>query len=142
MADSRAHLYWSLHRLAETGQHVLGLDSITMLFLTGLAHLGLALALWAFPSLESDRRLKITWLIGQLAGATGMLAIPGLRGGSLFWFSTVPNTLFFVSIASYVVLYRHFFRMPMGWLWWPVSVLVLMQLGQRHGLSDADERTC
>lgn len=118
-------------------QRVLGLDSITMLFLTGLAHLGLASALWAFPSLESDRRLKITWLIGQLAGAAGLLAIPGLRGGSLFWFSTVPNTLFFVSIVSYVVLYRHFFRMPMGWLWWPASLLVLMQLGLRSlGLPD------
>lgn len=108
-----------------------------MLFLTGLAHLGLALALWAFPSLESDKRLKPCWLIGQLAGATGMLAIPGLRGGSLFWFSTIPNTLFFVSIVSYLVLYRHFFRMPMGWLWWPAGLLIAVQLLLRSlGLPD------
>lgn len=108
-----------------------------MLVLTGLAHLGLAFALWAFPPLEPDRRLNYYWLIGQLAGGIGMLMLLGLRSGSLFWFSSVPNTLVFLSMSSYLVLFRRFFQRPMGLLWWPLAFLVLIQLGLRSfGLPD------
>lgn len=108
-----------------------------MLFLTGLLHLGLALALWAFRPMELDRRLTYFWLVGQLAGAIGMLMLLGLRGGSLFWFSSVPNALVFLSMTSYVVLFRRFFHMPIGWLWYLLVFLVLIQLVLRSfGLPD------
>ncbi len=96
---------------------MLGLDSITIFFLTGISHLVLALALWVFRFEKTDRKLAILWFAGQLAAGIGMLLILGRRDGALFWFSTLPNALIFLNSGLFLMIVRMFFGWRDRWLW-------------------------
>ena len=88
----------------------MALDNITLLVITGLGHACLALLLLFFRK-PVDHLVAIRWFAAsQISFAIGLILIIGRRSGSLFWFSTIPNTLVTLGMALLSVALASFFR--------------------------------
>ncbi len=106
---------------------VAALDNITMFFLTGFAHLGLAAALWVFRHSETDKRLKRIWLWGHLAGAFGMILLLGRREDGLNWLQATSNALIYVCLSAHLLVTLLFFGHALRAHWWWLATIVGLQ---------------
>ncbi len=113
---------------------MLGLDNITLLFLTGAAHALLATMLFSVrkPFNTDVMRLFAT---SQLIFAFGLLLIFGRRFGESFWFISFPNSLLTLAFTLLAIAVARFLDWPhhrhIVWFAIPLVAvqLVLRELG-------------
>lgn len=97
---------------------MLGLDHLTLLAITGLAHAVLAVLLLFFRKPSSQHDVIRWYAISHVFLAFGLVLVAGRRGGSVFWTSTIPNTLVTLGMALLSVSLAQFFR-------WQVTRLLI-----------------